>query len=149
MEGLQMGSKHAVIIGAGGHAVSVAESVRSAGYELLGFASTDQYGSTLLGLPVTAEIPADHLGSGGAVIIAIGDNATREAVWTRLLATVAIEQLPAVCHASAIIAPSAQLSPGVVVMQGVIVANEARVGVGALLNTGSILEHESQLGDFA
>ncbi|MDP2013525.1 MAG: acetyltransferase [Actinomycetota bacterium] len=144
-----MGSMHAVIIGAGGHAVSVAETVRSAGYELRGFTSTDDFGSTLLGLPVTADLPADHLESGGSVIIAIGDNATREAVWTRLSSIVSIDQLPAVCHKSAVIAPSAQLSPGAVVMQGVIVANQARIGVGALLNTGSILEHESSLGDFA
>jgi len=144
-----MGSKQAVIVGAGGHAVSVAETVRSAGYALVGFTSRDDFGSTLLGLPVTAEIPAGHLEAGGAVVIAIGDNSSRERVFTEISATVPIEQLPAVCHASAIIAPSARLSPGVVVMQGAIVANEATVGTGALLNTGSILEHESQLGDFA
>ena len=144
-----MGSKQAVIIGAGGHAVSVAETVRSAGYSLVGFTSNDDIGSTLLGLPVTKDLPDEHVSSGGVVIIAIGDNSTRERVWREISASVPIDQLPAVSHASAVIAPSARLAAGCIIMQGAIVANEARVGLGALLNTGSILEHESVLGDFA
>ncbi|MDO8733470.1 MAG: transferase [Actinomycetota bacterium] len=144
-----MGSRQAVIVGAGDHAVSVAETVRSAGYELVGFTSKDDFGSTLFNLPVTREIPMDHLASGGMVILAIGDNATRESAWMRLAATVPVEQLPAVFHASAIIAPAAQISAGAVIMQGAIVANQARVGFGCLLNTGSILEHECELSGFA
>jgi len=143
-----MQARQAVIVGAGGHAISVAETVRSAGYDLTGFTSDADFGSTLLGLPVLREIPAEHLASGGIVVIAIGDNANREEVWLRLSSTVPIDQLPAVCHASAVIAPSARLAPGVVVMQGAIVANEAGIGLGGLLNTGSILEHEARLGDF-
>ena len=144
-----MRSKQAVIIGAGGHAVSVAETVRSAGFALIGFTSTDDFGSTLLGLPVTQDLPTDHVSSGGVVVVAIGDNSTRERVWQQITAVVPIEQLPAVCHASAVIAPSASIAAGCIIMQGAIVANEARLGLGALLNTGSILEHESQLADFA
>ena len=143
-----MQARQAVIVGAGGHAVSVAETVRSAGYGLAGFTSDADFGSTLLGLPVLREIPAEHLAAGGIVVIAIGDNASREDVWLRLSQTVPVDQMPAVCHASAVVAPSARLAPGAVVMQGAIVANEAGIGLGGLLNTGSILEHEAQLGDF-
>jgi len=144
-----MSARQAVIVGAGGHAVSVAETVRSAGYELIGFTSTIDFGSTLLGMPVAAEIPHDHLAAGGVVFVAIGDNAIRQKVWQGLVSTVPVEQLPAVCHASAIIAPAAHISAGAVIMQGAIVANRAQVGLGCLLNTGSILEHESELAEFA
>ncbi len=144
-----MKARQAVIIGAGGHAVSVAETVRSAGYDLAGFTSDEASGDNLLGLPVTASIPSGHLDSGGIVVLAIGDNAIRESVWARLSAAVPLDQLPSVCHGSAVVAPSARLAPGVVVMQGAIVANEASIGQGGLLNTGSILEHESQLGAFS
>lgn len=144
-----MAARQAVIVGAGGHAVSVAETVRSAGFALVAFTSDRDGGTQLLDLPVLDRIPDEHLASGGVVVLAIGDNAVREDAWARLSAQVPLEQLPAVVHASAIVAPHSTIGPGAVVMQGAIVANGAQVGLGALLNTGSILEHESVLADFA
>jgi sugar O-acyltransferase (sialic acid O-acetyltransferase NeuD family) len=144
-----MRARQAVIVGAGGHAVSVAETVRSAGYELTAFTSDRDAGSLLLDRPVLADIPDEHLAAGGIVVIAIGDNAVREDAWQRLSPRVPLDQLPCVVHASAIVAPGAEIAPGAVVMQGAIIANGARLGLGSLMNTGSILEHESVLADFA
>jgi len=42
----------AIIVGSGGHAVSVAETVQSAGYSLDSFVSDDASTVELLGLPV-------------------------------------------------------------------------------------------------
>ncbi|MDD2857596.1 MAG: hypothetical protein PHU75_02880 [Candidatus Nanopelagicales bacterium] len=144
-----MRARQAVIVGAGGHAVSVAETVRSAGYELTAFTSDRDAGSRLLDRPVLADIPDEHLAAGGIVVIAIGDNAVRADAWQRLVARVPLDQLPAVVHASAIVAPGADLAPGAIVMQGAIIANGARLALGSLMNTGSILEHESVLDEFA
>ena len=138
-----------VIIGAGGHAVSVAETVVAAGYELVAFVSNDSHGQEILGRPVLEQIPENHIAGGGFLAIAIGDNSVRERVWLELRASVDADRLPALIHPSASISQFAVIGAGTVVLQGAIVASAANVGVGCLLNSGSITEHECQVGDFA
>jgi sugar O-acyltransferase (sialic acid O-acetyltransferase NeuD family) len=138
-----------VIIGAGGHAVSVAETVVAAGYELIAFVSNDSRGHELLGRPVFKEIPENYIAGGGFLTIAIGDNSTREHVWHELRKTVDQDRFPTLTHPSASISQFAIIGAGTVVLQGAIVGSAAKVGVGCLLNSGSITEHECQLGDFS
>ena len=138
-----------LIIGAGGHAVSVAETVVAAGYELVAFVSNDAHGQEVLGRPVLEEIPESHISGGGFLAIAIGDNSVRERVWHKLRASIDTDRFPTLIHPSASISQFAVIGAGTVVLQGAIVGSAAKVGVGCLLNSGSITEHECQLGDFS
>jgi len=138
-----------VIIGAGGHAVSVAETVVAAGYELVAFVSDISQGQGLLGRPVFEQIPAIHIARGCFLTIAIGDNSTREHVWHELRKNIDEDRFPALIHPSASISQFAVIGAGTVVLQGAIVGSAANVGTGCLLNSGSITEHECQVGDFA
>jgi sugar O-acyltransferase (sialic acid O-acetyltransferase NeuD family) len=144
-----MHARHAVIVGAGGHAVSVAETVRSAGLNIIAFVSEAGPAAALLGHPVVPAVPDGHVEDGGVIVIAIGDNTIREQVWARLRGTAPLASFPSVCHASSIIAEDVSLAPGSVVLQGAIVGSGAAVGAGALINTGAILDHESVMEDFS
>jgi sugar O-acyltransferase (sialic acid O-acetyltransferase NeuD family) len=144
-----MGDRSVIVVGAGGHAVSVAETVCATGYTIKAFVSASGNGGMLLGIPVITAIPADHVSSGGAVVLAIGDNFTREKEWARLASAIPVDQLPAVVHPTASISRYASLGAGSVVMQGTVVGSGACVGLGCLLNSGSVLEHECEMADFA
>ena len=139
----------AVLVGAEGHAVSLTESVTAAGFEIIAYTSDRTAGGTLLDRPVWEDVPAAHVDSGGIVVLAIGDNATRERLWNQLIQRVPREQFPAIVHPTASVSTLATIGPGSVVLQGAVVCSGARVGVGCLLNSGSILEHESAMDDFA
>jgi sugar O-acyltransferase (sialic acid O-acetyltransferase NeuD family) len=138
-----------VIIGAGGHAVSVAETVVAAGYELIAFVSDDSHGLEVLGRPVLEQIPENHIAGGGFLAIAIGDNSVRERMWHELRTSIDTDRFPTLIHPSASISQFAVIGAGTVVLQGAIVGSAANVGTGCLLNSGSITEHECQVGDFA
>lgn len=144
-----MHATDAIVVGTGGHAVSVAETVRSAGFHTAAFVSEGDAGGTLLGRPILPTVPKRHVEAGGIIVVAIGDNAVRQRVWTRLREEIPEAAFPAVCHASAIIASEVSLAAGTVVLQGAVIGNGARVGVGALLNTGAILDHETVMDEFA
>ncbi|MHB1066471.1 MAG: acetyltransferase [Candidatus Nanopelagicales bacterium] len=144
-----MSSRKAVVVGAGGHAVSVAESIHASGLELVAFTSDDASVTTLLGRPVLREVPQSHLDAGGIVVVAVGDNASRERAWRALADRLPLEQLPALVHSSAVVASNAQVGAGSVILQGAVVGSAARVGTGCLLNSGSILEHECVMEEFS
>jgi sugar O-acyltransferase (sialic acid O-acetyltransferase NeuD family) len=136
-------------VGAGGHAISVAETVLAAGWQLIGFVDVESRLTTLLSRPVLDAFPSDYLGSGGLVVIAIGDNYTRQRVWNEIASSLPAPQFPAFIHPTASVSTTAHLGIGTVVLQGVIVGSSARVGMGCILNSGSILEHECIMGDFS
>lgn len=137
-----------VVIGAGGHAVSLTETLLATGYQIVAYTG-DSAGSTLLGRPVLADVPSPHSEAGGSIAVAIGDNYARQHVWHNLAPRIPLAQLPVIVHPSACVSPLAQLGAGTVVLQGAIVGSGARVGIGCLLNSGSILEHECVMGDFS
>lgn len=144
-----MHATDAIVVGAGGHAVSVAETVRSAGIHTAALVSEGDAGGTLLGRPILPAVPKSHVEAGGVIVVAIGDNAVRQRVWTQLREEIPLAAFPTVCHTSAIIASEVSLAAGAVVLQGAVIGNGARLGVGALLNTGAILDHESVMDEFA
>ena len=81
------------------------------------------------------------------VALGIGDNAARRRIAERCMGS-GVELLTAV-HFSAVVAPSAHLSPGVVVMAAAVVNPDAHIGMGAIINTAAIVEHDCRVGDFA
>jgi len=138
-----------LIIGAGGHGISVSEVADSTGFTTLGFVDDTGSGTSLLGLPATVYDLDDYAGAGGLMAIAIGDNHTRERVWNARFACVSLDQFPALVHPSAVVSSRAQLGPGCVIHPGAVVGPLAVVGAFSILNSSSVLEHECVLKDFA
>jgi sugar O-acyltransferase (sialic acid O-acetyltransferase NeuD family) len=141
-----------LILGAGGHAQVVADillRMRDAGSEVapIGFLDDDPglVGRRYLGLPVLgttsdlAGIPRD------AVLVAIGDNATRQRLFRHLQE--GGERFAIACHPRAILAPDVQIGPGSMVCAGAVVNTGTTIGANVILNTACSVDHHNQVGD--
>ena len=142
--------KRLLIVGAGGHGRAVAEVVLAGGgFQLSGF--VDDAAAQVRQVwqwPVlgsTAELLhcREHA---EAAIVAIGNNALREALQDRLCA--AGFEIATVVHPQAMVSPRASLGAGCAVMAGAIVGTEARLGQGVIVNAGAVVDHHCQVDSF-
>jgi sugar O-acyltransferase (sialic acid O-acetyltransferase NeuD family) len=146
-----------VIVGAGGHARSVIEALRSRACGLEIVACTDPnrdlVGQLVDGVPVVGDdehlpqllaegVTGACLGVGG-----VGDNGPRARVFGRLR-ELGFE-LPQVVHATAIVAASARLGAGTQVLAGAIVGAAATVGEDVIVNSAAVVEHDCRIADHA
>ena len=143
------------IVGAGGfgrEAVWTVERINASSPEplwhVIGFADDDpaKASGNFEGYPMLGSIEkASHDYPGASVFIAIGDNATRRAIYGRLRG----HDFPA------LIDPSAQVSPTTEFRHGTFIAVEAVVSVGTdigkfvIVNARAGVGHDSKVGDFA
>lgn len=132
-----------VVIGTGGHAKVVAETILIDGrYELCGFANASADMATFLEFPVrraVSDFDVSHF------IVAIGDNAVRAKIFAEH-----VEQglIPVnAIHPRAIVSNSAVVSQGTLVAAGAIINPYAQVGRNCIINTGAIVEHDCIVGD--
>jgi len=137
-----------VIIGGGGHARVVADILRSMdGMEPLGFITSDlpPGSSGPMGLPVLGGDDAVGSIAHDGLVVAVGDNATRERLFTRFAAQG--ETLVSAIHPSAVLAQDVVLGCGCMVCAGAIVNTGAEIGDNVILNTGSVTDHDCRIGD--
>lgn len=139
-----------IIVGAGGHGRSVAEAVLLAGsHELVGFLDDAAPAPAMVwDVPVlgsTVDLDAYRL-QAGLAIVAVGNNAAREALDKRLSA--AGFELATVIHPRANVSPRAVIGPGSALMAGAIVGTEARLGRGVIVNSGAVVDHHAQVHDY-
>ena len=140
-----------IVIGAGGHGRVVADALRAAGRELLGFTDADstRQGTRLDGLLVLGgdEVLATHnvenvvLANG---VGSIGVPTRRRAVHEALAADG--WRFTTVLHPRATVSPHALLEEGAQVMAGAVVQPGAVIGVGSIVNTGALVDHDCVLG---
>ena len=138
-----------LVAGAGGHARVCIEALLDSGYDVIGCVSRDGTGVT--GLPC-AVLGRDEDLVGIArragvtnVFVAIGHNATREAV-TQRCAEAGLVSVNAISR-FAMVSPAAEL--GRAIMAGAVVNPSAIVADGAILNTRSSIDHDVFIGPFA
>ncbi|MBO9544851.1 acetyltransferase [Caulobacter sp.] len=136
-----------VIIGGGGHAKVVIESLRASGLTVAAIVDADPTPRQVLGVPVVGDdlkLP-DLKGQGlSQLFIAIGDNRLREKLGRKAqgLGFVLVNAI----HPSAVISPSAKLGQGVAVMAGVAINADTDVSDLAIINTGAVVDHDGRLG---
>ncbi len=140
-----------IVIGAGGHARVVADALRGAGSEVLGFVDADsgRHGAQLDGLMVLGgdEMLATYRSANVLLangIGSIGIPTRRRAVHEALAADG--WRFTTVIHPRATVSPHARLEEGVQVMAGAVVQPGAVIGVGCIVNTGSVVDHDCVLG---
>ena len=138
-----------LIYGAGGHAVSVAETALALGYTIVGFIDDVSALPTLLGRPVHARIPQEHFVRGGQLALAVGDNARRETLYSTLASSWPGLRLPVLIHPSSSVSSLATVGEGSVVLQGAVVGAGSMVGALCIVNSGAVLDHECTMADLA
>ena len=143
-------------VGAGTHAKSVLEAIRSAGaFDVAALVDDDpaRNGASVLGVPVLAGEDALARLRGDGVrhaFVGVGgtrDSGPRRRVFERLRE--AGFELPAIVHGAASVSPWARLGNGVQVLAAAVVNAEAEIGDGAIVNTGAIVEHDCRIGEHA
>ncbi|GIW00309.1 acetyltransferase [Roseiflexus sp.] len=146
--------KRVLIIGAGGHAQVVADillRMHEMGADLtpIGFLDDNPhlFGEWRLGLPILGPLAAIDAVDHDCVVIGIGDNRTRRAIYERL--TACGEQFTVACHPTAIVARDAVIGAGTVIAARAVVNAGAHIGMNVILNSGCIIEHHNRIGAHA
>lgn len=138
-----------LILGNGGHAQVVADIlIHAHGVEPLGFVCNHDVddGQVTDGLPLMSEAALPATAHDG-IIIALGDNALRQAVYDRFAAQ--DETIVSAIHPSAVIAPDVVIEPGCMICAGVVVNPGSRIRANTILNTGCTVDHHCDVGPHA
>lgn len=137
-----------IVVGAGGHAMSVADAALSSGWTLAGFYSPEDSGPASALGPVFSTLEMDVVVS-HAFILGIGTNYAREIAFTRITDRFPSATFVTVVHKTAWVSAHALVHPGATILAHAAVGPGSIVGRGAILNTGASLDHESSLGNYA
>lgn len=144
-------SRPVVIIGAGGHAKVVADTLVAMGRVVRGFLDIDpaRWSSTVNGLPVIGGDDALTQGNSDEVELANGIGSVRSLEVRRA----AFERFRAigfrfvtVVHPRAVVSSSARLEEGAQIMAGAIIQPNVVIGENTIVNTGAIVDHDCRIG---
>ena len=144
-------SKPVIILGGGGHARVLAESLLRTGHEILGF--TDPYSKAQLfdGVP--------HLGSDEAVLEhqpdesllvnglgSVGDTSARRKLFSSF--TEKNYRFAGVTHPGAIVSHlDVETGQGCQILAGAVINPGTRLGDNVIVNTGAVVEHDCLIGN--
>ena len=136
-----------VIIGAGGHALSVADAAISSGWTAVSFYSPDGKGPTPSVGQVLSSLESLEV-SKTEFALGVGTNHERESAWEKVVQGLHGAELTTIVHATAWVSPHSTVHEGAVILAQASVGPGSTVGLGALLNTGASLDHDSSLASF-
>ena len=147
-------AKRVLILGAGGHAQVVADILLRAGeagvpVKPIGYLDDNPAltGQSRLGLPILGGLNQRHKIAHDAVILGVGHNPTRMALFEEL--SQQGESFITACHPRAIIAPDVVLGPGTVVCAGAVINPDSRIGTNVIINTAASVDHHNRIGNHA
>lgn len=149
-------NKKCLILGGGGHAKVVIESLRLTGIAIA-FAILDVdenlWGTEVLNVPVIGgDDKLPELAASGLTYFTVGVGAIDNTAPRRRMYDLGLSHslVPlTIVHPSALVAKSATIGAGCQVMAGAIINPGTKIGAGAIINTGAIIEHDCSLGDQA
>ena len=141
-----------VMIGAGGHARVLFESLSARRVNVLGYRVARTGPATGI-MSVLARLGDDSdlmaRGSDGIVLVngvgTTGNPARRRATFEAYRKSGFT--FTAVVHPSAVVATDAVLGEGAQVMAGAVLQPGVRIGANAIVNTGAIIDHDTAIGD--
>lgn len=144
-----------LLIGAGGHAKSVIDSIVAGNeYEIHGIVDLPyRMGEKVCGYPILGNdthLKAIYESGITHAFVSIGSilSTTARTKVTDMLKSIGF-RIPTIIDPSAIVSTSATLCEGVFVGKGVIINTDAFVSAMAILNSGCIIEHDCFVGSFS
>ena len=138
------GPRRVHLLGAGGHAKVVLQTLRTMGHTVAMIFDDDaaHWGKTLLGVSVAGPIERVEEHAALPAVIAIGDNARRKAVASRLN----LEWMTVV-HPGAYVDATVRLGAGTVILAGAVIQPDTVVGDHVIVNTSASVDHDCAIGD--
>lgn len=137
--------KKLILIGAGGHAKSVADSIDVSEYELCGFIDSNKKG-THMGLPIFGIQPEDIPNHEEySYFVSIGDVRFRK-IWFEKIDNQGLNIIN-IIDSSAIISSSVKMGIGNFVGKMVIINADVEIGNNNVINTKALIEHECKVGN--
>lgn len=137
-----------IVVGAGGHAVSVANIALSCGQSIIGFVDDNRCNDSLLGLPIFNLETCKKKYSQFSYVIGIGDNAVRKRIAMELKCIFPQAKFPNLIHRSATIGVRSYIGQGTVVMPQANIGPKSTIGDFCIINTSGSLDHDCVVGDF-
>jgi sugar O-acyltransferase (sialic acid O-acetyltransferase NeuD family) len=144
--------KQIALFGYSGHAFVVADAIKMAGDDIIGYydraeSKVNPFNLEYLGDEKNEVALSKFKNTKASYFVSIGANSIRRRLIKQLsdkgFATAAV------IHPKSIVSGLATVGAGSFVAAGAIINSLAEVGVGAIINTGAIIEHECYIGDFA
>lgn len=146
-------TRSVIVMGAGGHAVVIAEALLESGLEVIGFTDVDaaRHGLSLLGLPVLGADDALERFEPGAVVLANGIGGVRSSA-ARRSAQQRLEEsgwrFATVRHPAAIISRFARVGDGAQVLARSVIQPGVSLDECCIVNTAAVVEHDSVIGSW-
>jgi sugar O-acyltransferase (sialic acid O-acetyltransferase NeuD family) len=143
-----------IIVGAGGHAMVVADALLAAGERLLGFTDVDAslHGRILCGLPVLGDDSALDAHTPQTLALANGiggvGSARSEPLRRRIQERLSDRgwHFATVRHPSAVVSAFAHIGVGTQQFAASVVQPGAEIADGVIVNTAAVIEHDVSLG---
>lgn len=143
-----------ILIGAGGHAKVVIDTIRSRGkFEIAGLIDSGKTrGSLIEQLPVLGndeDMPA--LFKSGITLAFLSLGALYNIPLRRRVAATAASlgfSFPALTHERSFVADSAAIGDGALIAAGSLIQPGVTIGAHAIINTGAVIDHDCVIGDF-
>lgn len=142
-------SSDIVIVGTGGHAVSVTNVALSCGMNVVAYVDDNKAGQRLLNIQVISKQQCIDTYPTENFAIAIGDNAIRELLYKEYKSNLPKSKFPSLIHQSAVAGISAEIGSGTIIMPQANVGPNSRVGKLCILNTLSSIDHDCDMKSFS
>ena len=137
-----------LIIGAGGHAKVVAETLALCGnYELIGFVDDKvEAGKEIVpGFKVLGNVASALTFDFDSFFVAIGNNTLRESLHRKFASC----RKPVVLkHPFSCISPTALIGEGSIVLPGAVISAGALIGTACIVGSNVHIDHETIIGDY-
>ncbi len=142
----QASSSQIAVIGAGGHAKVVIDTLHSNHQHVCAVYDDNEnlWGKTLLGIPICGPISKLSELPGHKAIVAIGDNRKRR----ELVETLNCQWITAI-HPRSTVASSVQIGAGTLVTAGAVIQPETKIGEHVIINTSASIDHDCEIGSFS
>ncbi|GAB6052550.1 acetyltransferase [Magnetospira thiophila] len=144
-------NKYVVVVGAGGHAKVVVDTLRLLGDKVVALldSNKDLRGSFLMGHRIIGgdEMLDDITSAGVLTAIGVSSITIRRKLFYMTQAK-GFRNLSLI-HPTAVLSRTANLSEGCQVMARAVIQTGARIGLNSIVNTGAIVDHDSVVCDHA
>ncbi len=143
-----------IMLGAGGHAKVLIDTLQLSGRHIVGIADNDisRHSETILGVPVIGgdEAVFSHPPAGVALVNGLGSVKSTEAREKLFFKFKKAGYFFAnVIHSTATVSSYAQVGEGAQIMAGAVVQTGCTIGINSIINTRASVDHDCRIGDHA